>query len=355
MTDKREVRAVGLGAGIVGAYLAFVLASGKVDPGAFAELFLFYLGGSFGFWVFLVLCGAGYLIYSNWPRNGGVSVSPVHVLMGWAKDRWARDYMLGLAWPPLLFASLMASFNAFKQMILPAAGFRFDSLFAAMDRGLFLGRDPWQVTHALFGSPTATALIDKAYHGWFVPMALGVWACSFLPASTYKLRTQYLLSYVTVWIGIGSILAFLLPAAGPCFFGPFTGQGDFQPLLDRLAATQTAMGTPISALSFQQMLLEAHGSDTLMVGGGISAMPSVHNALAVLFAFSAFRIHRVAGYVMAAYAVLIWVGSIHLGWHYAIDGVVSGLLTWGIWIVAGRVADRLERPFGKASAIPVTA
>src|SRR3546814_5985014 len=59
-------------------------------------------------------------------------------------------------------------------------------------------------------------------------------------------------------------------------------------------------------------------------------MPSVHNGLAALFAIAAFRLWRPLGWVVAAYAALIWVGSIHLGWHYAIDGMVSIAMTFAI-------------------------
>ena len=98
-----------------------------------------------------------------------------------------------------------------------------------------------------------------------------------------------------------------------------------------------------------------YGGDTLMIGGGISAMPSVHNGLAALFAFAAFRINRKAGWAMAAYAALIWIGSIHLGWHYAIDGIVSIALAWGIWRGAGRIADWLDRPSAQAMPVPAIA
>jgi membrane-associated phospholipid phosphatase len=89
-------------------------------------------------------------------------------------------------------------------------------------------------------------------------------------------------------------------------------------------------------------LLRAFGGDTLAVGAGISAMPSVHNALAILFAFAAWRVNKPLGSIFAAYAVLIWVGSIHLGWHYAIDGLAAAGLTLGIWLAVGRVTKRLE-------------
>ncbi|HST36311.1 MAG TPA: phosphatase PAP2 family protein [Allosphingosinicella sp.] len=344
MADRREARTAGLCLAILAAYMGLVLLSGRVDPGDFSRLFLSYLTGSFSLWLMLSFFGLGWLLYKHRPR-GGENVSPVAVASAWLGGRWERDRFASLLFPPLLFAGLMASFNAFKQMILPAAGFRFDPLFAGLDRIVFLGNDPWRVTHTLFGSPTMTGLIDKAYHGWFVPMALGVMICAWLPRATWRLRTQYLLSYMAMWILVGSLLAFLLPSAGPCYYTHFVGPSpDFQALMDKLAADQAALGSPVSALHFQHGLLRAFGSDTLMVGGGISAMPSVHNGLAALFALAAFRINRKAGWAMTAYAAIIWLGSIHLGWHYAVDGLASFLLAVLIWKGSGRVATWLERP-----------
>ena len=144
---------------------------------------------------------------------------------------------------------------------------------------------------------------------------------------------------------LDALLAFLLPAAGPCFTTALIAPSpSFDALHARLLAAEAATGSPLAALRNQAMLLEALGSDGLRVGGGISAMPSVHNALAVLFALAAFQLNRAAGWALAAYAGLIWLGSVHLGWHYAVDGLVAAALTAGLWRVAGRIADRLERP-----------
>jgi hypothetical protein len=348
--DRRELKAVALGAAIVAAYTMFVLATGRVDPIDFAGLFVGYLYGSFSMWLLIMAGGTTWLLYRDRPA------SPSEAIGGWVRERWRRDRLVSLLWPPLLFALLMASFNAFKQMVLPAAAFRFDPLFGQLDRALAMGHDPWRVTHSLFGSPYATWILDKAYHGWFVPMVVGVMLCAFLPASSYRLRTQYLLSYIMMWVGVGSVLAFLLPAAGPCFYAPTVGSVvEFQALMDRLTADQAALGSPLSALTLQDRLLALYGSETLTIGGGISAMPSVHNGLAILFAFAAFGIDRRAGWIMSGYAGLIWIGSIHLGWHYAIDGLVALPLAWGIWVAAGRVADRLARSAPSHHAVPATA
>jgi hypothetical protein len=355
MLDSREIKGAGLGAAIIASFMALVLASGRVEPGMFGRLLIFYVGTAFGLWILV----GGLTVIVTMLREGARSGKEpflARFAVTTVRDRWARDRGVSLIWPPLLFASLLASFNAYKQMILPLAGFGWDPMLAAADKALFLGVDPWRATHAIFGAPAVTVAIDRIYHGWFVPMSLGVIACAWMPRSTFQLRTQYLLSYIGVWIGIGSILAFLMPSSGPCFYETYIGShAGFHELTARLAAIQTETGSTLTSLSNQAMLKQMFMADKLIVGGGISAMPSVHNGLAVLFALAAFRLNRVAGWALAAYAVFIWLGSIHLGWHYALDGLVAGSLTYGIWLVCGRIAERLDSNAAAPAAAPALA
>ena len=340
---------------VVSLYSIAVLMSGQIDPVDFLRLLAKYVDASFTLWSCVGLLWLLVLLYRRRPRNGNV-VSPVKVIAAEAARRWESDRGVSLFWPPLMFALMMASFNAFKQMVLPLAGYRFDALFAQLDRALFLGNDPWRVTHALFGSPIQILMIDRAYNGWFAPMSLGVVLCAWLPQSTFRQRTQYLLSYMGVWIVIGSVLAFLLPTAGPCFFDALAGPTpQFRSLMATLADAQTKLGVPLNALRNQEMLLQLRASPVLVVGGGISAMPSVHNGLAALFALGGFQINRKLGYLLTAYAALIWFGSIHLGWHYAIDGLVAIALTYVIWRVCGRIAARLESPIIRVQTRPAIA
>ncbi len=354
MIDIREVKGAAAGAVATAVYMALVLTSGRVDPIGFAWLLATYIVIAGAIWALL----GGLVVLSRIPRHervGGQSVL-AQLVTTMARERWERDRCISWVWPPLLFACRLASFNAFKQMVLPLAGFGADPMLAAADKALFLGVDPWRVTHAILGSPQLTLLVDRAYHGWFVPMSIGVVACAWLPRATFRLRTQYLLSYICIWIGIGSILAFLLPSAGPAFYEQYLGaHPSFRELMDRLGETQAVTGSTLTALSNQAMLIQLHGSEQLVIGGGISAMPSVHNALAALFALAAFQLNRTAGIALAIYAAVIWVGSIHLGWHYALDGLVAFALTYGIWIACGKAAAALDREDVQAKSAPAHA
>lgn len=356
---KRErLLFAGLG-GLLACYAAFVLALGRVPPGDYLVLALEYSRVAVTIWSFTGCVAAGWLLWRE--RSGGGKRPLSELLIDWFRRRWQADRCVSLVAPPLLFALLLTSFNSFKQRVLPHAGFVFDAPLAALDRALFLGHDPWRLTHEVFASPWASWAIDLAYHAWFAPMAIGIMACAFLPAAMDRLRYRYLISYVLLWLVCGSVFALAMPSAGPCYQPTAIGSvAGFEPLMERLRTQHDwliAHGMPrgLAALRYQDTLLALFGGSELTIGGGISAMPSMHNGLAVLFAIAAFRINRFAGTALAAYAALIWIGSVHLGWHYAVDGPVAALIAVGVWRISAPLADRLLKlnPRDRYAAEPV--
>jgi membrane-associated phospholipid phosphatase len=74
---------------------------------------------------------------------------------------------------------------------------------------------------------------------------------------------------------------------------------------------------------------------------GISAMPSMHVAATVLCAMVGWQLNRAVGLILALFAAIIQLGSVHLGWHYAVDGYLSALFTFLIWKWMGRVCENV--------------
>ena len=69
-------------------------------------------------------------------------------------------------------------------------------------------------------------------------------------------------------------------------------------------------------------------------------MPSIHVSTALLFFLLWRRLSRLMGWAMGVFLVAILIGSVHLGYHYAIDGYVSIVLAGAAWWGVGRILER---------------
>ena len=65
--------------------------------------------------------------------------------------------------------------------------------------------------------------------------------------------------------------------------------------------------------------------------------------MVVLLAIVAWKTHRLLGIAYTAFAVVIQIGAVHLGWHYAIDGYVSAVCVPALWWAVGRGLRAGER------------
>ena len=254
---------------------------------------------------------------------------------------WYRAYVAAIRWGDILVALLaliitVSCFTVYKGTVVGSDGYGFDAMFIAWDRALFGGQDPWVLSHEVLSAPALTKLIDFLYHPAFLPMVLGYTVCVAAQGRT-ALRYTYMTSYLASFVIIGMIMAGALHSAGPVYDGVLFGDGaTFGPLIDRLAAQNEAAG-PFSAIFAQGYLLRLNELGGSGLGGGISAMPSMHIVLAFLWVLPAWHLNRVLGAIVTVYATVIWIGSVHLGWHYFVDGLVGVALLVPIWYVAGRI------------------
>ena len=233
-----------------------------------------------------------------------------------------------------LYSVFIAMFVAFKRGIPEVVPFRWDDAFMKLDRIVHFGHHPWRLLQPVLGTPDVTDLIDRIYYVWFPVNYLCITA--FAWCEDRAMRVRFYLSFWLVWIVPGTMVAYALSSAGPCYFGFVTsGANPFTPLMDYLR--QVDRSHDLIAVYVQRELWAdyARGSANLVMKG-ISAMPSVHVALPVLYALAGWRVHRAIGIAFSAYAFVIFLGSIHLGWHYAVDGYVSVFLVVFLWWISGR-------------------
>jgi membrane-associated phospholipid phosphatase len=95
-------------------------------------------------------------------------------------------------------------------------------------------------------------------------------------------------------------------------------------------------------LRVQEQLIAWYKGGNYGLGRGISAMPSMHVALAFLFFLAISKVSKWAGWVFGIFAVLIQIASIHLAYHFAVAGYVSVVLVALIWWAMGKATAYLQ-------------
>ncbi len=256
------------------------------------------------------------------------------------------------ALPALLLLPLFASsFTIAKAAVPLLHPYEWDRRLAAADQLLHGGVQPWVWLQLLAGYPIVTAILNLAYHLWFFIMFATIYWLVF-STEWPRLRMQFLLSFVLSWILLGNVMAIVLSSAGPCYYHLVAGGPDpYAPLMQYLH--QTDRHIPVLALHVQDMLWQGYQQHLGVSGLSISAMPSMHVASSVLLALLGWRLRPAAGVALTVFAVLILAGSIHLGWHYAVDGYAGAAGAITIWHLVGWLQRRSAR--AKGAAIPATA
>lgn len=232
--------------------------------------------------------------------------------------------------------TFMSACGSLKQSIPMIQPFAWDVTFMEWDRALHWGYHPWGLLQPVLGWSVVTSVMGFLYHPiWFMVMFSVLLWQSF--ERNRLVRMQFLWSFHLMWLLLGSVAAIVLSSAGPCYYERVTGLEDpFRPLMAYLQ--WVAQRYPFCPVNTQEALWEAYLSGGPNIIGGISAMPSLHVAVMVLFAILGWKTNRLLGVGLTVFAVITQVGSVHLGWHYAIDGYFAAVAVVPIWLLGGWIA-----------------
>lgn len=247
------------------------------------------------------------------------------------------DRMIGglLAFTAIIL--FQQSFGYMKEMIPLILPFTWDMIFLAWDRALHFRTDPYLFLMPLITTPLTIGLLNFAYHFWFLIMLITPFLACF-DRSNPQARMTFLIAHVLTWGIGGNLMALALSSAGPVYLDRLDISAVFVPLTAALQEMSAQVWLP--ALEVQDLLWDGYMGNGPVAG--ISAMPSMHVGSTTLFACYAFTWRRWAGWLMVGFWCLILLGSVALGWHYAIDVYIGAAIALLFWSVAGRAVKRLR-------------
>jgi len=278
--------------------------------------------------------------------------SPISFLYSVAKEkRLAHWLMRGL--PMLLAITIfIPAFSATKSAIPLFNDYTWDSTWDALDVTLH-GARPWELLQPLIGYPLITSAFSIAYHLWVMLIYIGGVYFAFTHTDR-ELRARFFFCFFLCWAVIGVLLATVLASVGPCFVGPLLGDHSYDAQMTYLRAANEEY--PLMVLGVQERLLEWYQAGNHGLGRGISAMPSMHVSIAFLSFLVATRISKRLAVALGLFCVIVMIGSVHLAYHYAVDGYVALIVTGAIWLASAPFARWAVGKQGIGEApIPVAA
>lgn len=252
----------------------------------------------------------------------------------------SRIYIDGPAFARAVFATFVLSgigfFFTAKSLIPRLNPYKSDPAIAEIEKTLHLGHYPHEFIIPFTDSLHFSIALDSAYLIWFAVMYTALAYNVFIDGDINR-RLRFLWTFALSWILLGTALATGLSSTGPLFFNNFypdlaNPYKDLVAHFDDLAA----QGKNLSTARGREMLLEWTKNDRVININAISAMPSMHVAVAWMAALYARTIGRAVFAAALAFFVLILWGAVYFGYHYALDGYVSVVVVSLIWWGLGR-------------------
>lgn len=290
-------------------------------------------------WLFIPLIWLGFATVHLVRKRVDRPTATLLRLFRYRKEWLIRGFILFAFYFPMSRA-----FSVLKASIPFVNPFHLDPFLADFDV-LMLGADAWELSHALFPSGFIY-IIDRIYILWFTyALMLAGWFC-FSRDPQFQIRGTLALNMT--WVLLGGVGALMAASVGPCFYDTFYGGDRYADLNVAILAAHEEQR--LFARFAMEYLLDNDGTGKF--GAGISAMPSMHVAIsslgfiATLSATRKFLPRAVAGLVLVATLI----GSVHLGWHYLSDGLVSIIATTVIWWASGAIVARLTQNDVRAHA-----
>jgi hypothetical protein len=250
------------------------------------------------------------------------------------RRRWAlpqvRFALVGLgAW-----YVTYASFRNLKSFVPFVNRHLWDGALADVDRVLFFGHDPVELTHAAFGTGGAAAeFFSFLYIAWivFVPASLVV---ALVWSRNSVAGAWYVTAVAVDWV-LGAVTYYLVPSLGPVYARP--------ELFTDLPRTDVTGLQEVMMAERGEVLVNPFTTEAVQT---IAAFASLHVGICVTMCVMAelLRLHWGVRVFLWVFLALTIPCTVYLGWHYAVDALGGAALgTAGVWIAAKGTGNAFRR------------
>ena len=266
-------------------------------------------------------------------------------------SHWTRERLTLVVLGVVCFYITYVSYRNLKSMLPFVMGeTKYDRELHLIDRALFLGHEPGNVLHAVFGTGFSAHFLSAIYL-WFlplVPLALTGWL---IWSRNISFGYWFATSQCVAW-SLGTASYYALPTLGPGF--------EYTWLYEDLAQTPTT--ELMESLFYARVGVRLGGWEGAVQS--TAGFASLHTAITLLVALMVqYTIrNRVVHWVFWANFVVTIIATLYFGWHYVADDVAGILIAQLSFYLGGRASGQVFERHGLAShpttttsAVPVDA
>jgi len=241
-----------------------------------------------------------------------------------ARERWTRSHVIFSVSGLAAWYVCYAAFRNLKSYVPFVHEETFDKTFHDIDRTLWLGHDPANVLHSLFGTTWAAEFFSAVYVIWIVliPVSLAI----ALVWTRHPAAGSWFVTAVAVdWV-LGVATYYALPTLGPIYSSP----RDFAGLRHTYATTLEEN----LLHDRKDVLADPHATHAVQT---IAAFPSLHVGIMVTVCVFVTLIGLARWIQVTAWAFLVLtvMSTIYLGWHFSLDALGGAALGAGaVWVAA---------------------
>ncbi len=243
-----------------------------------------------------------------------------------ATERWPRSHWVFALSGMAAWYLTYATFRNLKSFVPWVNHNNYDDQLASIDRAIFLGHNPADLMHDLFGTSLFAQLMAAVYVVWIflVPVSIAI---ALVWTRHKRAGSWYVTSVAFAWM-FGALIYLLVPTVGPVYSDPDQFTDLPHTYVTWLAETLLDDRTAV--------LADPWAAGTLQT---IAAFASLHVGIMMTICLVAHFVRmprwvRVSAWVFLAMTCL---STVYLGWHFFVD-VLAGLALGSLCVWLGALA-----------------